>query len=264
MGLDDRDYMKERYRKRCSPDEGNTRWNERKSRVERNDGVPLGSAGWIGKDPCDAIKSKHPGYATTSPLKDKKSSGPWFKTKNHGFHYQKNRWRPKRNGRAAKARFSWAGKLILPLILLTYGVRMYTDAKRWDFLPDFSISEPFPENGEFKVRRAYASGPTSPLTVVSGERKAVVQLLDRKSEPIFAVYIRENGTASVQVPRGAWTLRLIEGKTWHGDDELFGTNTVTEDTQKKLDFSTMGHTIDLRRRFDGNLKTVNRWVDPTF
>jgi hypothetical protein len=31
-----------------------------------------------------------------------------------------------------------------------------------------------------------------------------------------------------------------------------------------MDFTTMGHRIDLRRRLDGNLHTVNRWVDPTF
>lgn len=264
MGIDDRDYMRERYRKRRGLDGIKTRWNDRKSRVERDDGVPLGSASWIGKkDPGKEFELKNPGYKDRP--KGTGRGGPWFEPKNQGFDYQKNRWRPKRaRRRAAKARLSWAGKLILPLILLTYGVRMYTDAKRWDFLPELGLSEPFPESGEFKVRRAYASSETRPLGIISGDRKVVVQLLDQQSRPIFAAYVRENDSASVDVPRGMWMLRLIEGRTWHGDDEFFGVNTVTEDAIAKMDFTTMGHRIDLRRRFDGNLHTVNRWVDPTF
>lgn len=256
MALDDRDYMR--------PNQ--TRWNAKKSRVELDDSVPLGSASWIGKDASEAVKSKHPGYASARKgYKPKASSGAWFEPKNQGFDYQKNRWRAKRAGRrAGKARMAWAGKLILPLILLTYGVRMYTDAKRWDFLPDIGLSEPFPASGEFKVRRAYASSETRPFGIITGDRKVVVQLLDRQSEPIFATYVRESDSASVQVPRGTWMVRLIEGHTWHGDDEFFGANTLTQDAIEEMDFNTVGHRIDLRRRFDGNMHTVDRWVDPTF
>lgn len=263
MGLDDRDYMRDRYRKRRGLPPENTRWNNKKARVERDDGVPLGSASWIGKDPGKAFEMKNPGYKDRP--KGTARGGPWFEPKNQGFDYQKNRWRPKRaRGRAAKARMAWAGKLILPLILLTYGVRMYTDAKRWDFLPDIGLSEPFPESGEFKVRRGYASGPTTPFEIITGDRKAVVQLLNQRSEPIFATYVRENDAAHVLVPRGTWTLRLIEGQTWHGDDEFFGPNTVTEDAIAKWDFTGSGRGIDLRRRINGAVKTVKRWSDPTF
>lgn len=256
MALDDRDYMR--------PNQ--TRWNAKKSRVELDDSVPLGSASWIGKDPSEAIKAKHPGYASARKgYKPKATGGAWFEPKNQGFDYQKNRWRPKRAGRrAGKARMAWAGKLILPLILLAYGVRMYTDAKRWDFFPDIGLSEPFPESGEFKVRRGYASGPTTPFEIITGDRKAVVQLLNQRSEPIFATYVRENDAAHVRVPRGTWTLRLVEGQTWHGDDEFFGPNTVTEDAIAKWDFTGSGRGIDLRRRINGAVKTVNRWSDPTF
>jgi hypothetical protein len=256
MALDDRDYMRSNQ----------TRWNAKKSRVELDDSVPLGSASWIGKDPSEAIKSKHPGYASDQKgHKFKATGGARFEPKNQGFDYQKNRWRPKlARARAGKARMTWAGKLILPLILLTYGVRIYTDAKRWDFLPDVGLSEPFPASGEFKVRRAYASSETRPFGIITGDRKVVVQLLDRQSESIFATYVRENDSASVQVPRGTWMVRLIEGHTWHGDDEFFGANTLTQDAIEKLDFTSMGHRIDLRRRFDGNMQTVDRWLDPTF
>lgn len=49
MGLDDRDYMRERYRKRQGLDPGATQWNDKKARREHahdqhQKSVPLGSA----------------------------------------------------------------------------------------------------------------------------------------------------------------------------------------------------------------------------
>ncbi|WP_103727488.1 hypothetical protein [Novosphingobium sp. HII-3] len=114
------------------------------------------------------------------------------------------------------------------------------------------------------MRRGYASGPTTPFEIITGDRNAVVQLLNQRSEAIFATYVRENDAAHVLVPRGTWTLRLIEGRTWHGDDEFFGPNTVTEDAVVKWDFDGPGRGIDLRRRIKGAVETVNRWSDPTF
>lgn len=265
MGLDDRDYMRDRYRKRRGLSGQSTRWNDKKSRVERDDDVPLGSASWIGKkDPGREFELKNPGYKDRP--KGTARGGPWFEQKNQGFDYQKSRWRPKRAGRrAGKARMAWAGKLILPLILLTYGVRMYTDAKHWDFLPDIGRSEPFPKSGEFKVRRAYAAGRTVPFTVVAGDRKAVIQLLDAKSKPIFAIYVRANETAQAQAPRGTWIMRLIEGRMWQGDEQFFGPNTMTENTVAPQSFlAPGGFILDLRRRLDGNLPTEVQWTDPTF
>ncbi|WJM30031.1 hypothetical protein QUC32_26990 (plasmid) [Novosphingobium resinovorum] len=65
MGIDDRDYMRDRYRKRRAL--GGTRWNDKKGRSERDDDTPIGSASWIGKN-----------------------DGLWFAEKNQGFDYQKN------------------------------------------------------------------------------------------------------------------------------------------------------------------------------
>lgn len=42
MGIDDRDYMRERFRKRRGL--GKTRWNSKKDRTELEDNTPLGSA----------------------------------------------------------------------------------------------------------------------------------------------------------------------------------------------------------------------------
>lgn len=196
MGLDDRDYMRERYRKRSGLSSENTRWNNKKLRAERDDGFSLGSTSWIGKDPGKEFEMKNPGYKDRP--KGTTRGGPWFEPKNQGFDYQKDRWRPQRKGaRAAKARMAWAGKLILPLVLLIYGVRMYSDAKRWDFLPDIGLSEPIPESGEFKVRRSYASGPSAPFTIISG---------DRKSSPSCSIIARSRSlrpTSARMAPRAS-------------------------------------------------------------
>lgn len=80
MGIDDRDYMKERYRQRQGLTAGKRLWGfgkaARQARAERartDKAVPLGSASWI-----DA-KSRG------------ESSGLWFDAKNRGFDYQKGR-----------------------------------------------------------------------------------------------------------------------------------------------------------------------------
>lgn len=78
MGLDDRDYMRARYRKRRGL--GGTRWNDRKSRVEHD--------------------------------------GAWFAAKNQGFDYQKNRWRSKGPDRAARIGWALAGLVVLVAIAL--------------------------------------------------------------------------------------------------------------------------------------------------
>jgi len=48
MGLSDRDYMRDRYRKQGGAASIPV-WNDKKGRVERED-VPLGSASWVGKN----------------------------------------------------------------------------------------------------------------------------------------------------------------------------------------------------------------------
>jgi len=78
MGINDRDYMRERYRKRRGL--GGTLWNDRKSRVEQD--------------------------------------GAWFAAKNQGFDYQKNRWRPKRRKSSGQIGWAIAGAVVLIAIAI--------------------------------------------------------------------------------------------------------------------------------------------------
>jgi len=84
MGLDDRDYMRDRYRKRQGLDPDGTTWNDKKarrkqSRAAHKKAVPLGSASWVGK---------------TIDMEPGSGGGAWFAAKNRGFDYQKGRFRP--------------------------------------------------------------------------------------------------------------------------------------------------------------------------
>ncbi|KHL24289.1 hypothetical protein PK98_15115 [Croceibacterium mercuriale] len=149
------------------------------------------------------------------------------------------------------------------LVLASRGIAIFDDARRHGYLPEFGTTEPFPESGEFKVRGRYASGGTARFTITAGERNAVVQLVGSDGIPVFMTFVRMNEMAAVLAPHGTWTLRLIEGDTWYGEEELFGFNSVVDDSRDRLTFGNDGgHIIDLRRRFNGNLETKTNWLMP--
>jgi hypothetical protein len=62
MGIADRDYLRERDRDRRGLRTRKIKWNNRKSRVELDDDVSLGSASWIRKDPGKEFEMENPGY----------------------------------------------------------------------------------------------------------------------------------------------------------------------------------------------------------
>lgn len=257
MALDDRDYMRPNQNRWNSK-----RWNERKGRVELDDSVPLGSASWIGNDPTEAIKSKHPGFAGSAKPTGKR--GPWFEPKNQGFDYQKNRWRPKRKSVPAKHGPSWR-YLPLGLCLLLAAIPMFSDAKRHGWLPDLEEEVAFPESGSVTVARSLSmKRVTSSLVVQTSDANAVVQLFDPQTHKhVFSVYVHGNDRVRVPVPRGTYEMRLIEGDKWHGPERFFGANTAYETVAEPMVFEHRGgNGIDLRRKPNGNLPTRPMMSDP--
>lgn len=155
------------------------------------------------------------------------------------------------------------GRDSFALLLGLKSLMTYDDARKHGYLPEFGTSQPFPESGEFKVRGRYASGGTARFTITAGERNAVVQLVGQDGIPVFMTFVRMNEMAAVLAPHGTWMLRLIEGETWYGEEELFDLNGVVEDSRERLTFGNDGgHIIDLRRRFNGNLETKTNWLMP--
>jgi hypothetical protein len=193
------------------------------------------------------------------------------------FNFASGRWeeaaaRPKAKRRRSRQRRWRPSNILTPgpmagiglaLLLLFKCLTIFQDAQRNGHLPTFGTSQPFPSSGEFKVRGRYASGSTTSFTITAGERNAVVQLVGSDGLPVFMTFVRMNEMAAVLAPYGTWTLRLIEGDTWYGEQELFGINGVVEDSRERLTFDgNGGHLIDLRRRFNGNLHTTTNWQRP--
>lgn len=235
MGLSDRDYMRDRYRKQGGAASIPV-WNDKKGRVERED-VPLGSASWVGKntefDEYDRIAMRY------------------------------GRRRRTRTGRAG-----WTPALrgLIPILcLVPVAIGILADAKRRGWLPDFQPAITFPESGSVAVARTLPLGLVqSRLRVSAAEANAVVQLIDpHTGAHALSVFVAANDDIDVPAPAGRWRMRIVEGQKWHGPKDFFGPNTQFETVAKLMDFPARGgNGINLHRRFDGNLSTRQMLTGP--
>ena len=112
MGIDDRDYMRERYRQRQGLSAGKTQWDDKKARREliregHQKAVPLGSASWI-----------------IGGSSGKGGGGAWFDSANRSFDYQRKRYRSPPRLRAHPAQ-----KWIFLLSALTILIPAYREAR---------------------------------------------------------------------------------------------------------------------------------------
>ena len=263
MGIDDRDYMKERYRERQGLDKGPSRWsfnkaerdqaaanarrakaipkdtvwNDKKARREasRSKDVPVGSASWIGRD-CEFDD-----YDRVAAAYSKRTQG---RTATHVV----SRKRPSSVPRA----------LIPILCLVGVDLPILADMRRGGWLPDFEQELPFPESGSVSVASNLPIATVrSRLSVVTSDANAVVQLMDPGSNRhALSVFVAANSRVDIPAPVGIWRMRVIEGQKWHGTRDFFGPNTQFETVAQLMEFSpARGNGIDLHRRLDGNLKT---------
>ena len=243
MGIDDRDYMRERNRDRHRREASDTVWNDKKARREHvhathNKAVPLGSASWIGAGG---------------------GQGGWFEPINRGHDYQRGRYRRSPHTGVRVARLTFAFSLVLAGLTAVYGI------KRGGWIPDFQSAIAFPESGSVTVsKRLSLERVTSHLTVVTDEANAVVQLIDPESgRHAMSVYVAAHDRVTVAVPRGTYRVQLVEGQKWHGPRSYFGPTTVYETVVELMNFQPRGGIgIDLHRRPDGNLKTRLMITDP--
>lgn len=232
MGLDDRDYMRERYRQRRGLDPGKTQWNDRAARVEmahqkHKKAVPLGSGG--GGD------------------------GGWFAPKNRNFEYRTWRQRP-----AVVLRQHPAQKWIFLLSAVSFLFPAYREIKRAGWLPDWEEAIPFPSSGSVTVNREIdPRTATSRLRVITAAANAVVQLYDASTGVhIISLYVRRDDEVNVPVPPGTYRVKIVEGDKWHGREKYFGSSTTSDTVVATMTFGRhLTHCIDLHRRPDGNLPT---------
>ncbi|MBW6532598.1 hypothetical protein KZ820_17795 [Sphingomonas sp. RRHST34] len=252
MGLDDRDYMRERYRKRQGLDQGETTWNDKKARREQSSAgykkaVPLGSASWISKP----IKTKSSGSG----------GGAWFAAKNRGFDYQKGRFRP------PPPLFKPHPLQGLVLLLSAVGILIpaYREAKRAGWFPDRTPEIAFPATGTVTVSNdVNPRSATSRMTVATDQANAVVQLFKPETDAhVISVYVHRNDDVTVPVPPGTYRMKIIEGDKWHGTTSYFGPSTTYETVVRPMVFTRRrGAGIDLHRSPAGTLHTSINIKDP--
>ena len=256
MGLDDRDYMRERYRERQGLN-GNpspwsfdkaeraaakarqqkakpkkTIWNDKKARREID--LPPGSASWIGRN-CDFDE-----YNLIAAA------------------YPKRRRRTAYRGTPSGQAMSLPRALILILCLIGAGIPIFADMRRGGWLPDFASELPFPESGSVAVARDLPMALVqSRLSVVTSDANTVVQLVDPQSgRHAISVFVAANSRIDVPAPVGIWRMQVIEGQKWHGTRDFFGPNTQFETVARSMEFTAArGNGIDLHRSPNGDLPT---------
>lgn len=216
MGLDDRDYMRERRRAESKAAKlASASWIDRKGRVE-HDGFRL-----------DAKNASH--------------------------DYRKGRYRPTPRI-AAHPWQKWI--LLLSALSILIPLCGEAQRKGWlpDFAASVPFPETGSVTVAEKIRPAAVK--SSLTVEASEANAVVQLFDPVTNRHIFSVYVAGNHRITVPAPTGIFRMRLIEGKTWHGTTRYFGPNTSYETVAELMTFEPRsGHIIDLHRRPDGNLKT---------
>lgn len=247
MGLDDRDYMRERYRERKGLHPGHVQWNDKKARREIDGvvyekavpkrAVPLGSASWVGK--------------TAAPG----SGSSWFAVKDRGHDYQRGRWRPRRKSRDPIVRMLLSVLLGAILVCVGVGGRLWV-AERMSALLVARSGTSFPASGSVVVPSTLdVRTVKSSLTLQGSRENSVVQLIDTETmRPAMSAYIRAFERVSVPAPTGVYRVRFIHGKQWVDARTFFGPGTAHDEVIGVISFTRrLGHVLDLRLGPDSGL-----------
>ncbi len=117
-----------------------------------------------------------------------------------------------------------------------------------------------PPNGE--IHYYQKAEPIAPLYISTDPtRNYFVKLVDKNTGAmILTVFIRGGQSVNVKVPLGNYELRYASGTNWYGEEQLFGSGTDFQKTDKVFDFylngsQIMGHTVELIKQVNGNLPT---------
>lgn len=121
----------------------------------------------------------------------------------------------------------------------------------------------FPATGDTRWYVETKGAPMARLEVTApvGRLNYVLQLKDWESNrPVALIPVRQGSTADVQVPLGRYRLTIMEGTSWYGPPSYFGRSMSANESIHSIDFykvadGTIGHTISLTGRVNGNLQT---------
>lgn len=216
MGLDDRAYMRDRYRNRQGLLPERTTWNDRKARRELQSG----------------------------PL--------WFDKKNGGHRHRGGRFRSSNKTRALLGIV--LGGLVIVAAATRIGAPFWLAdqftaiilGQRHGFPASGTVSVP----ANIDMRRVVAK-----LTIQGGSENAIVQMIDvQTGRSALSVYVRAHERVTVPAPIGGFHMRLVHGREWTDGRKLFGKGTLHDEVNGVMRFTRkVGHVLDLRLGHDSNL-----------
>ena len=176
--------------------------------------------------------------------------------------------------RHRKARATSAGRLernrvnedkwpMMRVACWTFGVcsLIYLGTK-YVFLP--AGAAPFPVSGQVLWYVPQGEGAGAPFSVTAPDRGdafyAVRVTEVGTGRMVGLVPLRRGETVKVKVPLGQYEMTFASGSRWYGPEELFGFSGEKKKAIKTFNFyrsgtETIGHTLDLTSRIDGNLQT---------
>lgn len=110
-----------------------------------------------------------------------------------------------------------------------------------------------PPNG--RILLGTEADNASEITVTASDDEAcVVKLKTGLGTTILSFYVRAGNTVTMEVPCNSFYVYFATGKTWYGEEHLFGENTNYSMDENLCDFSEYAYTYTLESVNDGNFE----------
>jgi hypothetical protein len=119
--------------------------------------------------------------------------------------------------------------------------------------------QPLPYNGQ--IQRYHLGESVAPFKVVTRNEghHYFVKMSDWFTDrPVLTVFVRAGNTVEFDMPIGSYRMKYATGKTWYGENYLFGDQTCYNKADEQFDFSVVGnqatgYTVELYLQPHGNL-----------
>jgi hypothetical protein len=115
------------------------------------------------------------------------------------------------------------------------------------------------------VPRPAIAAAAPPTSVMNSRRVLIPFFLSARASTVVGTvkptlsmdfFVHGGTILSANVPVGTFTVKYADGLVWCGEDELFGPDTLIQESERAFDFGVGNEwTIELVRRRGGNLRT---------
>ena len=118
--------------------------------------------------------------------------------------------------------------------------------------------QPMPEN-EHKFVNKFGDNRPSKIVVENPTDNAYYMKFENKDgETVFAWFVRPQSTCPMYMGLGTYYLKWACGKTWYGEKDLFGPDTVYKKDDEEWPFEQGKYwTLKLESVENGNVQTEN-------